>query len=87
MYKIYELGMVAKPRRNLFVNMGLQGLDIDDIDDWSDYRSIIWSFYAGVGFKSGIGPLRFAMAVREGGQLNYYLNLGYDLDVFHFSRR
>ena len=38
-YKIYELGMVAKPRRNLFVNMGLQGLDIDDIDDWSDYRA------------------------------------------------
>lgn len=86
-YKIYELGMVAKPRRNLFVTMGLQGLDIDDIDDWSDYKNIIWSFYAGVGFRSGIGPLRLAMAVREGGQLNYYLNLGYDLDVFHFSRR
>jgi hypothetical protein len=31
--------------------------------------------------------LRASFGIREGGKPNLYINFGYDLDVFHFSRK
>lgn len=86
-YKIFELGLVANPTRNLYADLGVQGLNAARVDDWSADQEVTWSVYGSLGFRSALGPLRFAVAVREDSHPNYYLNLGYDLDIFHFSRR
>jgi len=86
-YKTFDLGLTSEPRRNVFASLGVQGLNIGDDDDWSSTQDLVWSLYLGAGYRTALGPLRFSVAFREKSHPNYYLNLGYDLDVFHFSRR
>jgi len=86
-YKVFELGLTANLRRGLYASTGVQGLNIDRVDDWSVDQDVTWCLYGSLGYRTALGPLRFSVAVREKSHPNYYLNLGYDLDVFHFSRR
>ena len=85
-YKMVDLGLVFKAWKKLFISAGAQGLIIDEIDTWSD-SDVVWCGYVGAGINAILGPLRASFAIREGGKTNFYLNFGYDLDVFHFSRK
>lgn len=86
-YKTFDVGLTAEPQRNIITSLGVQGLSIGDVDDWSTDQKLEGSLYLAVGYRTALGPLRFSVAFRENSHPNYYLNLGYDLDVFHFSRR
>lgn len=85
-YKVVEAGLTANAGKGFFSWLGVQGLNIDKVDYWGAKQKFIWCGYAGLGYKSPLGPLKFTIAAREKGHINYYLNLGFDLDVFHFSR-
>lgn len=85
-YKMVDLGLNSKVAKGLFIFGGAQGLIIDEIDTWSD-SEIIWDGYLGAGINTLIGPLRTCVSIRKGGKANLYFNFGYDLDVFHFSRK
>ncbi len=85
-YKMADLGLVSKVGKKLFVSTGAQGLIIDEIDTWTD-SEIVWCGYVGAGINTILGPLRASFGFREGGNPNFYINFGYDLDVFHFSRK
>ena len=85
-YKMVDLELTSKVWKKLFVSTGAQGLSIDDIDTWTD-SEIVWCGYLGAGINTILGPLRASVGIREGGKPNFYINFGYDLDVFHFSRK
>ncbi|HAN40938.1 MAG TPA: BamA/TamA family outer membrane protein [Candidatus Cloacimonetes bacterium] len=85
-YKMADLGLVSQVWKKLFVSAGAQGLIIDEIDTWTD-SEIVWCGYVGAGINTPLGPLRASFGIREGGKPNLYINFGYDLDVFHFSRK
>ena len=86
-YKTFDVGLTTEPQRNIITSLGVQGLSIGEVDDWSTDQKLEGSLYLAVGYRTALGPLRFSVAFREKSHPNYYLNLGYDLDVFHFSRR
>ncbi len=85
-YKIYDFGLIINPARNVYFNTGVQGLNIADVDIWGAEQEVQWAMYGSLGYKSPIGPLRFTAAIRENSNARFYLNLGYDLDIFEFSR-
>lgn len=85
-YKMVDLGLTSKVWKKLFVSAGAQGLIIDEIDSWAN-SEIVWCGYLGAGINTILGPLRTSFGIREGGKPNFYINFGYDLDVFHFSRK
>lgn len=85
-YKMIDIGLTSRVWKNYFVFTGAQGLSIDDIDTWTD-SEIVWCGYLDAGINTIFGPLRASFGIREGGKSNFYLNFGYDLDIFHFSRK
>ena len=84
-YKMWDLGLTATPKRKFYLFAGAQAGIFEQIDDQNDTKPI-WSGYVGVGVSTILGPARLSYALREGGNSLLYLNLGYDLDIFHFSR-
>jgi NTE family protein len=86
-YKIYTLSLVVNPTRNLFLETGLQGLNLDVANEWGLDQEIEWSAYGELGYRTMLGPVRFSVASRRNAKVHYYVNLGYDMDIFWFSRK
>lgn len=87
LYKLYDLGLVARPARNWFCGFGVQGINYSDIDVWGPDQEVEWAPYASIGYRSPIGPVKMSIAKRRHANANVYLNVGYDFDVFSFSRK
>ncbi|MDZ4182644.1 MAG: patatin-like phospholipase family protein, partial [Candidatus Cloacimonadaceae bacterium] len=84
-YRIYELALRSKVRRNTFFTMAIQGLSYDEIDDWAG-QDITLGLYAELGINTIFGPIRLSGAIREKANALIYVNIGYDIDAFGFSR-
>ena len=86
-YKIYEAGVVYSPRTNWFAGAGIQGLNYDDSDIWTLNQNIEYCAYGSLGYRSVLGPVKLILAFPFKGEFRSYLSVGYDLDIFKFSRR
>lgn len=86
-YSVCTFGLVLNPRRNLFVETGLQGLNLSKEEFWYSGQKMEWSAYAELGIRTLIAPIRFIAALRKNGKPNLYLNVGFDYDTFWFSRK
>lgn len=86
-FKVYTLALVANPWRNTYLETGIQGLNVANGDSWGADQDLQWCLYADLGYRSWLGPLRAGAAIRKEGRPNFYLNVGYDLDPFWFSRK
>lgn len=86
-YKIYNLSLLLCPRKNLFLETGIQGLNLDTSNNWGLDQEVEWSLFGELGYRTLLGPVRFSVAARQQGEASYYLNIGYDSDIFHFSRK
>lgn len=86
-YKYGTLAAVFEPLPKLFLETGAQALNTAGNSDWSLDGSLFFSYYAGLGYRSPIGPLGVKLALREDGKTNFYFNIGYTTDLFWFSRK
>lgn len=86
-YKIYTLGVVFNPLKNLFLETGFQGLNIGSEGTWDLINDTEWAIYADLGYRTLVGPVKFIAAVKEQGRPNFYLSIGFDTDMFWFSRK
>ncbi|MDD3143879.1 MAG: patatin-like phospholipase family protein [Candidatus Cloacimonetes bacterium] len=86
-YKYGTLSAVFEPLTNLFLETGAQALNTAGNADWSLDNSLFFSYYAGLGYRSPVGPLGVKLALREDGKTNFYFNIGYTTDLFWFSRK
>lgn len=86
-YSVCTFGLVLNPRRNIFLETGIQGLNLSKEELWYRNQNIEWSAYAEIGIRTLIAPIRFIAALREHGRPNLYLNVGFDYDTFWFSRK
>lgn len=86
-FKIYTAGLIWNPANNLFLETGVQGLNTQQGDPWGLDQDVEWCLYGDFGYRSVVGPLKFVAAVREHGKPQYYLNIGFDTDLFWFSRK
>jgi len=85
-FKLYQLGVVYKPWKNVYSSVKLQGLNYANNDDWSKQNIVIGGALT-LGYKTPLGPIEFCGAVAQDNTSNLYLSFGYTGDVFFFSRR
>ncbi len=86
-YKYGTLGAVFEPLNKLFLETGAQALNIAGNNDWSLDQSLLFSYYASLGYSSPVGPLGIKFALREDGKTNFFCHIGYTTDLFSFSRK
>jgi len=86
-YEIIESGAKFKLSKFLFVSAKIQGLNYADNEDLIPNGGFLMGCVFELGYKSIIGPARFALAISEKTRLQYYFSIGYTKDFYHFSRR
>ena len=82
-----EAGLVMNPRKNLYLNLGLQGMDLDDENILGILNELEYTVYAGIGYRTIVGPVKLTLGFPFEGKMKSYLTIGYDVDIFRFSRR
>jgi len=85
-YQIVGLGASALIYNRWWLSLGSQALRYDDNDVWGVQKDWDLCVYTGIGFKNKMFPTKLFLAVNEAGKLNSMLRVGYDFDIFHFSR-
>lgn len=86
-YQIVTSGLTAKPSGNWVLEAGIQALSYSENELWGEERDWEYCAYGGIGYKIKIMPIRLKLAVNEAGKLNSLLSVGYDTDIFKFSRK
>ncbi len=86
-YKYGTLSAVVKPIANIFLEAGAQALNKGGNSDWSLDSGLLFTWFASLGYRTPVGPFGIKLAVREDGKTNLFFNLGYDVDLFRFSRK
>lgn len=86
-YYTSTLSISANPYSNLFVDLGVQGLkkgssNLFEGDIYDEY-----CLFAGIGMRSDYFPVRAYIALNENRKFNTMFSLGYDFDIFEFSRK
>ncbi|MCK9556851.1 MAG: patatin-like phospholipase family protein [Candidatus Cloacimonetes bacterium] len=86
-FRIMQLGFVSEPWKDVFLKAGLQGLSYSDGEFVADVFSDQSCYYAGLGIRPYRLPMRFFVALNKRNVLNTMFSIGYDGDIFHFSRK
>jgi NTE family protein len=86
-YYYYTLATILNPKKNAFVEIGVQGLNFTNENLWEFDQKLQWSFFTDIGYRTYLGPIHFSAAFSREYSPCFYLNLGYDLDLFWFSRK
>lgn len=86
-YLIYELGLAVNPAKNLHLQLGFQGINYDNDEFWAQDTTREYCYYLGIGYNTMFAPFRLQFAFNERKSLNTMLSLGFDTDIFEFSRK
>ena len=86
-YSYFTLGTVISPYKNVYLQTGLQGLDLQKGGIWKHYSDLECCFYAELGLNTIAAPIRLLASWRHNSKPKLYLNVGYDIDPFWFSRK
>ena len=86
-YCYYTIASVLNPRKNVFLETGVQSLNYVNEDFWDLNQKLEWSFYADIGYRAYLGPIHFSAAFSREHSPCFYLNVGYNNDLFWFSRK
>lgn len=86
-YQIVTSGITYNWNHKWFVNAGAQFMRYADRELWGVVKNWEHCFYAGAGFNNKLLPARLTLALNQDQVFNSFLNLGYDFDIFHFSRK
>lgn len=85
-YRILQAGLCLSPRSKLYIDTGVQHLSYAENELWGAKYNTMYCVYAGLGLKVPYLPVRLKIAVNNERQFTSMLNVGYDSDIFHFSR-
>jgi len=86
-YQVGQISLTTEPVNDLFVQCGVQGLNYASREIWPIDEDPSWCVFAGTGYNTVVGPIRLMVAMTDGANFNYYLSIGFDTDIFKFSRR
>ncbi len=86
-YQMITSGISINPYANWVLELGAQALRYSEHELWQDDNN--WEFcgFGGIGYRSKLMPIRIKLAINEAGKLNSLLSVGYDTDIFKFSRK
>ncbi len=86
-YQIVGGGFSSLLAKRLWLSLGSQALRYGDSDVWGEQKDWELCIYAGIGFQNKMLPAKLYLAINEAGRFNSQLSVGYDFDIFQFSRK
>ncbi|MDY0151456.1 MAG: patatin-like phospholipase family protein [Candidatus Cloacimonas sp.] len=86
-YQISSLGFTSTPWKRWVVNADVQALRFSDSDIWGVQKDWEYCLVTGIGYKNTFMPIRLNLSMNEKKDFKSYLSVGYDFDIFHFSRK
>jgi len=86
-YQILSSSLSYLAYKYLWFSLGAQALRYADSDVWGVHKDWEFCSFAGLGIKSKLLPAKLILALNEAGKVNSLLSIGYDLDIFSFSRK
>jgi NTE family protein len=86
-YKINSFSLRINPYKKFYLELLVNNLNLGYTDNWNISDELDWSGGIILGYKFPLIPIRLALAMGEGQAVSGYINIGYELDVFEFSRR
>lgn len=86
-YQIITTGLNLRAKHRWFTQAGFQWLRYSDRELWGVQKDWEYCIYTGLGYNSSILPVRFYVAMNENKAVNTLLSVGYDFDIFRFSRK
>lgn len=86
-YKINSLSLRMNPYKKLYLELLVNNLNLGYTDNWNIGDELDWAGGIILGYKFPLIPIRVALAIGEEREVTGYINIGYELDVFEFSRR
>jgi NTE family protein len=86
-YKINSISLRLNPYRQFYIESLINSLNLGVTDSWTIGKDLEWAAGMILGYQFPLLPVRLGIASNERGKLSGYINIGYNLDVFEFSRR
>ncbi len=86
-YQVLSFGLNSLLKNRYFLDAGIQGLRYSDTNVWSNAENWDYCGYLGLGFKNSILPVKLYISWNENKDFHSFLSIGYDFDIFFFSRR
>ncbi|MDY0336311.1 MAG: patatin-like phospholipase family protein [Candidatus Cloacimonadaceae bacterium] len=86
-YRILQGGIVLEPKKNIFIHAGIQHLSYDMDELWGNNYDSEHCYYAGIGINTVFVPIKLAAALSGSGRYNTIFSVGYDFDIFRYSRK
>lgn len=86
-YLISTLSLSANVHSKLFVDIGMQGLKKGSNYLFNGDLMDEYCGFAGIGFRSDYLPVRAYVAINQNKKINGMFSVGYDFDIFEFSRK
>ncbi|MEN6444980.1 MAG: patatin-like phospholipase family protein [Candidatus Cloacimonas sp.] len=86
-YQILSLGLSSLLAKRYFWEGGIQGLHYSDKDIWENNSDWEYCGYLGIGYKNSMLPVKLYISLNKAKDVHSFLSVGYDYDIFFFSRR
>lgn len=86
-FHAFNLSFSANPWKNFFFETGVQGLNKDDNGFLWDRFYDEYCAFAGLGLNSPHLPLKAYAAINKKNKINLMFSIGFDSDIFEFSRK
>ncbi|MDP8220145.1 MAG: patatin-like phospholipase family protein [Candidatus Stygibacter frigidus] len=86
-YKINSASLRLNPYKKLYVEVMLNNLNLGYVDNWEFNDQLDWAGGLIIGYKFPLIPVSVAIAFNENDEACGYINIGYEMDVFEFSRK
>ena len=86
-YQILSFGFSSLLKNRYFIDAGMQSMRFSEKDVWGNAENWEYCGYLGLGYKSSILPAKLYVSLNENNTIHSFLSIGYDFDIFFFSRR
>jgi hypothetical protein len=86
-YQILSFGFSSLPKNRYFIDAGFQGMRYSENDVWGNAEDWEYCGYLGLGYKNSILPTKLYVSLNKDKKVHSFLSIGYDFDIFFFSRR
>jgi len=86
-FRILKAGLVLEPKRRFFVSAGVQHLSYDANELWGGNYNTDLCYYLSLGLNASVMPVKLNMAMKDNGRFNLSFSVGYDFDIFKYSRK
>jgi predicted acylesterase/phospholipase RssA len=86
-YRVMQLGISGNYWQDIHLQFGIQGLSYNDNELLGDSLNDEYCYYASIGLYAFNFPIRLQFALNERKRINSMFSIGYDWDIFHFSRK